>query len=55
MALLDKYRALETVRQSESQRMLIPETFDLTSAQAAAFDGIAHACLGVPPYEVNDG
>src|SRR6202008_4362870 len=25
--LFDKYRALETSRQSESQRMLIPETF----------------------------
>jgi len=39
--LFDKYRAFETSRQSESQRMLIPETFDLTPAQAAAFDGIA--------------
>ena len=39
--LFDKYRALETSRQSESQRMLIPETFDLTPAQATAFDGIA--------------
>ncbi len=39
--LFDKYRALENSRQSESQRMLIPETFDLTPAQAAAFDGIA--------------
>jgi len=39
--LFDKYRALETSRQSESQRMLIPETFDLTPAQASAFDGIA--------------
>ena len=39
--LFDKYRALESSRQSESQRMLIPETFDLTPAQAAAFDGIA--------------
>jgi DNA mismatch repair protein MutL len=39
--LFDKYRALETSRQCESQRMLIPETFDLTPAQAAAFDGIA--------------
>lgn len=39
--LFDKYRALETSRQSESQRMLLPETFDLTPAQAAAFDGIA--------------
>jgi len=39
--LFDKYRALETSRQSESQRMLLPETFDLTPAQTAAFDGIA--------------
>ncbi len=39
--LFDKYRALETARQAESQRMLIPETFDLTPAQAAAFDTIA--------------
>ncbi len=39
--LFDKYRALETSRQSASQRMLIPETFDLTPAQAAAFDGVA--------------
>ena len=39
--LFDKYRALETARQSESQRMLIPETFDLTPAQATAFDAIA--------------
>ncbi len=39
--LFDKYRALETARQSESQRMLIPETFDLTPAQAAVFEGIA--------------
>ena len=38
--LFDKYRALEMSRQSESQRMLIPETFDLTPAQAATFDGI---------------
>ncbi|HEY5839047.1 MAG TPA: hypothetical protein VIT19_08430, partial [Pyrinomonadaceae bacterium] len=39
--LFDKYRALETARLAESQRMLIPETFDLTPAQAAAFDTIA--------------
>jgi DNA mismatch repair protein MutL len=39
--LFDKYRALETARQSESQRMLIPETFDLTPAQAVSFDAIA--------------
>jgi DNA mismatch repair protein MutL len=39
--LFDKYRALESARQSESQRMLIPETFDLTPAQATAFEIIA--------------
>jgi DNA mismatch repair protein MutL len=39
--LFDKYRALEASRRSESQQMLIPETFDLTPAQAAAFDAVA--------------
>jgi DNA mismatch repair protein MutL len=39
--LFDKYRALEASRKSESQQMLIPETFDLTPAQAAAFDAVA--------------
>ena len=39
--LFDKYRALETARKAESQRMLIPETFDLTPAQAAVFETIA--------------
>jgi len=39
--LFDKYRALEASRQAESQQMLIPETFDLTPAQAAAFDTVA--------------
>lgn len=39
--LFDKYRALETARRAESQQMLIPETFDLTPAQAAAFDTIS--------------
>jgi DNA mismatch repair protein MutL len=39
--LFDKYRALEASRQTESQRMLIPETFDLTPAQATAFETIA--------------
>ncbi len=39
--LFDKYRALEASRRSESQHMLIPETFDLTPAQAAAFDHVA--------------
>ena len=41
--LFDKYRALETARQAESQRMLIPETFDLTPAPTAAFDTIAES------------
>ena len=36
--LFDKYRALESTRQPESQSLLIPETFDLTPAQVAAFD-----------------
>jgi DNA mismatch repair protein MutL len=39
--LFDKYRALETARRPESQQMLIPETFDLTPAQAGAFDHVA--------------
>ena len=39
--LFDKYRALEASRSAESQQMLIPETFDLTPAQAAAFDTVA--------------
>ena len=39
--LFDKYRALESGRLTESQSLLIPETFDLTPAQAAAFDFVA--------------
>jgi len=39
--LFDKYRALESARTSESQQLLIPETFDLTPAQAAVFDSVA--------------
>jgi DNA mismatch repair protein MutL len=39
--LFDKYRALESARTSESQQLLIPETFDLTPAQAAVFDVLA--------------
>jgi DNA mismatch repair protein MutL len=39
--LFDKYRALEASRPAESQRLLIPETFDLTPAQAAVFDSVA--------------
>jgi DNA mismatch repair protein MutL len=38
--LFDKYRASETTRRPESQQMLIPETFDLTPAQATAFDTV---------------
>ncbi len=39
--LFDKYRALESTRTAESQQLLIPETFDLTPAQAAVFDSVA--------------
>ena len=39
--LFDKYRALESARLAESQQLLIPETFDLTPAQASVFDTIA--------------
>jgi len=39
--LFDKYRALEEERRSESQQLLVPETFDLTPAQAAVFDDLA--------------
>ncbi|HEV2707429.1 MAG TPA: DNA mismatch repair endonuclease MutL [Pyrinomonadaceae bacterium] len=39
--LFDKYRALEGARRAESQQLLVPETFDLTPAQAAAFDDLA--------------
>jgi DNA mismatch repair protein MutL len=39
--LFDKYRALEQERGAESQNLLMPETFDLTPAQAAAFDLVA--------------
>jgi DNA mismatch repair protein MutL len=39
--LFDKYRALELERRSESQQLLVPETFDLTPAQAAVFDALA--------------
>ncbi|MEP6568598.1 MAG: DNA mismatch repair endonuclease MutL [Acidobacteriota bacterium] len=39
--LFDKYRALESARQPESQPLLIPETFDLTPPQAAVFDVFA--------------
>jgi len=39
--LFDKYRALESTRLVESQHLLIPETFDLTPAQAFVFETIA--------------
>ena len=39
--LFDKYRALESARSAESQQLLIPETFDLTPAQASVFDLLA--------------
>ncbi|HET6670712.1 MAG TPA: DNA mismatch repair endonuclease MutL [Pyrinomonadaceae bacterium] len=39
--LFDKYRTLETTRTVESQQLLLPETFDLTPAQAAAFEVVA--------------
>ena len=39
--LFDKYRALESTRPAESQNLLLPETFDLTPAQAAAFETVA--------------
>lgn len=38
--LFDKYRALEMERRTESQQLLVPETFDLTPAQAAVFDDL---------------
>lgn len=36
--LFDKFRRRESDRQVESQSLLLPETFDLTPAQSAAFD-----------------
>ena len=39
--LFDQYRDRERDRMMESQNLLMPETFDLTPAQAAAFDTIA--------------
>jgi DNA mismatch repair protein MutL len=38
--LFDKYRALEAERRTESQQLLVPETFDLTPAQASVFDDL---------------
>ena len=39
--LFDKYRELESERRTESQQLLVPETFDLSPAQAAVFDQLA--------------
>ncbi len=39
--LFDKYHALEGARRAESQHLLMPETFDLTPAEAIAFDRAA--------------
>jgi DNA mismatch repair ATPase MutL len=39
--LFDDYRRLEDSRRPEAQQLLVPETFDLTPAQAAAFDEVA--------------
>ncbi|HEX8558298.1 MAG TPA: DNA mismatch repair endonuclease MutL [Pyrinomonadaceae bacterium] len=39
--LFDKYRRLEESRRPESQNLLVPETFDLTPAQAACFDHVS--------------
>jgi DNA mismatch repair protein MutL len=39
--LFDKYLALEETRAAEAQHLLVPVTFDLTPAQAAAFDDVA--------------
>ena len=36
--LFDNYRQLEHGRAADSQHLLVPETFDLTPAQAAAFE-----------------
>ncbi len=39
--LFDKFRKKENERKIESQNLLLPETFDLTPAQAVAFDLVA--------------
>jgi DNA mismatch repair protein MutL len=36
--LFDKFRSAEALKKIESQNLLLPETIDLTPAQAAAFD-----------------
>jgi DNA mismatch repair protein MutL len=45
--LFDKYRRLEESRRPESQSLLVPETFDLTPAQAAAFDEVSNELEGI--------
>lgn len=45
--LFDKYRRLEEARRPESQSLLVPETFDLTPAQAAAFDEVSTELEGI--------
>ena len=37
----ERHRALEAERRTDSQQLLVPETFDLTPAQAAVFDALA--------------
>ena len=39
--LFNRYRRREDARPIESQRLLLPETFDLTPAQAVVFDQVA--------------
>ena len=39
--LFDKFHVLLGTREPESQQLLVPETFDLTPAQASAFDAVA--------------
>lgn len=39
--LFEKYRDLEKRRNAESQNLLMPETFDLTPAQASIFEAVA--------------
>ncbi|MBV9925770.1 MAG: DNA mismatch repair endonuclease MutL [Acidobacteria bacterium] len=45
--LFDKYRRLEAARRPESQSLLVPETFDLTPAQAAAFEELSEELEGI--------
>lgn len=45
--LFDKYRRLEEARRPESQSLLVPDTFDLTPAQAAAFDELSEELEGI--------